>query len=821
MSKQMIVNATASEEVRVAIIENNRLLDLDYDNQSRTKNKGSIYKGIVANVEDSLEAAFVEFGSGRQGFLALSDIRPAIYPPDLKTHKKPKISEILTRGQEICVQVTKDEIGNKGAAVTTYLSLPGRYVVLMHSDDAGGAISRKIDDERARSRARDMLSMLDVPDGMAVIIRTAGMNRPRIDLYRDLKALCETWEQIDKGARLGRAPTVLYREPDLVIRIIRDYLAPDVAKIIIDSEDEYDDAKSYLERRMPESIDLVQRHTGNQPIFEAYGIERAIEELFHREVKLSSGGSIVIDQTEALVAIDVNSGRSTREGDHEATVYKTNLEAAQEVARHLRLRDLGGIIVIDFIDMISRRHDRDVERSIRDAMRADKAKVKIGRITENGTLEITRQRLRQAHRLVSHTQCPTCLGTGLVRDPEGLALSAYRQLHGKIARTRRKLARLVVRLPVDVANIMTNAKRRELLELSENHQIHIDIQADPKLHGPELRFDEETRGRAGLDAPHSINDPRLEKKGRHNQNRRKKDDPMVPVLTVQRPLTIGPVPTFLLDEETLLKEQATAEPEKTASREGQPVVDEESKPEVEQHFDDPLMEALFGTAPELKIEEVCAAEIETKRPRRNRRRRRPRRKPVDFDAETNGQAENASADDAQAASGPSETSKQTSKLASASADGENGSTAKPQKEASGEVTESSHAQTGEMDTGAVEQNAAPSAEPQKRRSKSPARKKTTRATSRKKTAAVDEAKTQAAETDRPDAQPRAAEPAAQAESEQSAKAAPTKKKAIRKKTEKTDADAKPRRKRVVSTAKKKAALAKDSSEDSQVEDIPA
>lgn len=795
MSKQMIVNATASEEVRVAIIENNRLLDLDYDNQSRTKNKGSIYKGIVANVEDSLEAAFIEFGSGRQGFLALSDVRPALYPTNLKSHKKPKISEILTRGQEICIQVTKDEIGTKGAAVTTYLSLPGRYVVLMHSDDAGGAISRKIDDEKARRRARDMLSMLDVPDGMAVIIRTAGMNRPRIDLYRDLKALCETWEQIDKGAQLGRAPTVLYREPELVIRIIRDYLAPDIGKIIIDHEDEFEDARAYLEKRMPESIDLVQKHTGNQPVFEAYGIERAIEELFHREVKLPSGGSIVIDQTEALVAIDVNSGRSTREDGHEATVYKTNLEAAQEVARQLRLRDLGGIIVIDFIDMISRRHDRDVERCIRDAMRADKAKVKIGRITENGTLEITRQRLRQAHRLVSHTECPTCRGTGLVRDPEGLALSAYRQLHGKIARTRRKLAKLVVKVPVDVANILVNAKRRELLELSENHQLHIDIQADVKLHGPDIRFYEETRGRAGLEAPHSINDPRLDKKKRHSQNRRKKDEPMLQALPEQKPLTIGPTPVFLMDEAALLEEAAKAAEEgEAADSEEQEKVTEE----VEQHFDDPLLEAFFGSAPSLSIDDVVVPEDETKRSRRNRRRRRTRRK---------GGDENRAApeQDASAAEKPQDETPASEESGDAS---EKKPSRRPSRaktkmsQPADEAKSASEAPSG--DSAEQPEKKAESQETEKTAApaKPAAKKKAKRSTTRKKTSASSAKETSTKKT----ASEGAKTAASDEKADVAANAKPQSEKGAEEKAEK---DAKPKRKRTLSGARKKAAAKKE------------
>jgi ribonuclease E len=661
--KQMIINANAAEEIRVAITENDRLVDLDIDNTSRTKQKGNIYKGIVANVEDSLEAAFIEFGDEKQAFLALSEIRPSLYPPELKGQRRPKISDVLKRGQEIVVQVTKDEIGNKGAAVTTYLSLPGRYVVLMHSDDSGGGISRKIDDEAARRRARDMLSHIEVPDGMAVIIRTAGMNRPMIDLYRDLKALGKMWEQIDRGAQLGRAPTLLYREPDLVVRTIRDYLGPEISKIIIDSEEEHEELKSYFEERSPDALGLLELYQGRQPIFERYGIEGAIEELFERQVKLPAGGYLVIDQTEALVAIDVNSGRSTKEADHEATVYKTNLEAAREVARQLRLRDMGGIIVVDFIDMANRRHDRDVERALRDAMRDDKARIKVGRISENGTLEITRQRLRQAHRLVSHTPCPHCEGTGVVRDARGLAVSAMRQLTNRVSKTAQHLARLTVRVPVEVANIINTSKRRELLEMSEEHQCLVDVQGDVRMQGSEIRYDEERRGRAGLDAAQAVRDPRLtdgDRRGRGRGRGRHRDD-SAPAFAGQTipPPSIGPVPVFLADDEAILEadrkaaeeearlaELSAEERERDREQHGaherpsrdrdddRPPRAVEAAPEpIPEHFDDPLSEALFGTAPAIPLDaaeapapaqEATADNGEQKSGRRRRRRRRRR-----------------------------------------------------------------------------------------------------------------------------------------------------------------------------------------------------
>ena len=619
MSKHMIINASASEEMRVAILEQDergerRLLDLDIENQARSKHKGNIYKGIVANVEDSLEAAFIEFGDDKQAFLALSEVRPALYPPEVKGQRRPKISDILKRGQEIVVQVTKDEIGNKGAAVTTYLSLPGRYVVLMHSDEPGGGVSRKVDDEHARRRAREILNHIDVPDGMAVIIRTAGVSRSRIDLYRDLKGLAQQWEQIDRGAQIGRAPTQLYREPDLVVRTIRDYLSADITKVVIDVEEEYEELKSYFEALSPESVNLLEHHTSRQPIFEKYGIETAIEELFEREVKLPSGGYLIIDQTEALVAIDVNSGRSTKELDHEATVYKTNLEAAREVGRQLRLRDMGGIIVVDFIDMVNRRHDREVERAIREAMKDDKARVKIARISENGTLEITRQRLRQAHRLVSHTSCPACNGTGIVRDPRGLAVRALRELSNKVAKSAQQWSRLTVKLPVDVANILANTKRRELLELGDEHQLLIDVVADARLLANEIKYEEERRGKAGLDAAPGMRDPRLNDRrpGRGRGRNGRRDEPAAagfggPTLP---PPSIGPVPTFLDDETAILAADA------------RDVVDEAERDRIAAER---VAERLANGETEAEVAEKPAREHRDHRePREQREQREPR-----------------------------------------------------------------------------------------------------------------------------------------------------------------------------------------------------
>ena len=577
MAKKIIINANMAEEVRIAILENDQIIDLDIETSTKAKHKGNIYKGIVSNIEDGLEAAFIDIGEDKQAFLPLSEIRPAIYPEHTANKKKVKISDVLYRGQEIIVQVTKDEIGNKGAAVSTYLSLPGRFVVLMHSDESGGGISRKIESESARSAARTMLSHLNVPSNMAVIIRTAGMNCNKMELFKDFKLLCQTWEQIDKAAQIGRAPTLLYREPDIVIKTIRDYFSSEVSLIVIDDEEEYEEALSYFKENMPDLVPLLEKHKKREPIFHHYGIEKALSELFDLEVKLPSGGYITIEQTEALVAIDVNSGSSTKEEDHEATVYKTNLEAADEIARQLRLRDMGGIVIIDFIDMVSRWHRRDVERRLRDLMRNDKARVKFGRISENGVLELTRQRIRQSHSLISRVICSSCNGTGRVRDTQGLSLTALRKMHTYLARKRAPLTSLTVKVPVEVANLLNNRKRKELLNLSEGYETNIDVIGDIKLSDSQIEFYEERRGFAGLKAKST------------NNNYTSSDS----IKRIEQPApSIGPAPSII-------------EEDFNDNEENLDLIDEKEN-YTDKEFSDVLSKALFASAPQESIEELLS-----------------------------------------------------------------------------------------------------------------------------------------------------------------------------------------------------------------------
>ncbi|MDA0712635.1 MAG: Rne/Rng family ribonuclease, partial [bacterium] len=543
------------------------------------------------NIEDSLDAAFIEFGEEKQGFLPFAEVRPEIFPEECKNKKNLKISDVLYRGQEIVIQVTKDEIGNKGAALSTYLSLPGRYVVLMHSDESGGGISRKIDSEAARQAAREMLSKLNVPEGMAVIIRTAGITAAKKELYRDFTTLCEAWQQINKGAQLGRAPTLLYREPDIVIKTIRDYFSSEVNKIHIDDAEEYEDALRYFTENMPDLVKKLELHKKKEPIFHHFGIEQAIEELFKREVKLPSGGYIVIEQTEALVSVDVNSGKSTKEEGHANTVYKTNLEATEELARQLRLRDLGGIIIVDFIDMLSSKHRRDVERKLKNVMRTDKARIKIGMISENGILELTRQRLRQSHQLISHVTCNHCAGTGRVRDAAGLAILALRNISGYLAKKRKQLSILNVQLPVEVANFLNNSKRKELLELCNVHETEINVMGDQHFQESAIEFKEERRGQAGLHAASLNKDFKSEiLSGKQSFTKNNKQASWNSAnKKISPPPSIGPVPTLIDFDEN----------------EAETIPTEIKEQIVEiKHYDDVIMEALFGVAPDIDVSDI-------------------------------------------------------------------------------------------------------------------------------------------------------------------------------------------------------------------------
>src|SRR5688572_11378595 len=431
MTTRMLINATAANELRIAIVEDGELVELDIEAAEQSSIRYNIYKGVVHNVEASLEAAFIDIGSHKQGFLPFSEVSPAQYSRK-SSDSSPRITDVLRRGQDIIVQVAKDAVGEKGATLTTFLSIPGRYTVLMPGSDANG-ISRKIEDDKVRKRIRAIASKLDKPEGCGFIVRTAGLGQTRAALQRDLNQITEIWLKVKKASEIARAPSVLYTEPDLVARTLRDYFSEEIDEVWIDTKEEYDAAKAYFEDLMPAVAERVQFFDNPIPIFAYYHVEEQIEATFHRRVPLPSGGSIVIDETEALVAIDVNSGKMTSEHGHEETVFKTNCEAAEEAARQLKLRDLGGIVVIDLIDMELAKNKREVESVMSEAAAQDKARYKISKINSKGLMVLTRQRIRQGMRKAFQHRCEICDGTGWRRTAESHSLSLVRRVETRLA----------------------------------------------------------------------------------------------------------------------------------------------------------------------------------------------------------------------------------------------------------------------------------------------------------------------------------------------------------------------------------------------------
>ena len=413
--KRMLFNATQSEELRVAIVDGQKLIDLDIESASKEQRKSNIYKGTITRVEPSLEACFVDYGTERNGFLPFKEIARSVLSGDADVSRN-KIGDSLKVGQELIVQVEKDERGNKGAALTSFVSLAGRYLVLMPNNPRGGGVSRRIEGED-RNELRDTMAQLEVPNGMSIIARTAGIGRTAEELQWDLNYLLQLWTAIDGAAKGNKAPLLIYQESSLVIRAIRDYYTQDIGEILIDTEDIFEQAKGFMGHVMPNTVSRVKLYHDDVPLFSRFQIEHQIESAFSRTVNLPSGGAIVIDHTEALVSIDVNSARATKGGDIETTAFNTNLEAAEEVARQLRLRDLGGLVVVDFIDMESSKHQREVEDKLRDAMKLDRARVQLGKISRFGLMELSRQRLKPSLGESAHLPCPRCHGTATSARP--------------------------------------------------------------------------------------------------------------------------------------------------------------------------------------------------------------------------------------------------------------------------------------------------------------------------------------------------------------------------------------------------------------------
>ncbi|MCX5592159.1 Rne/Rng family ribonuclease [Alcaligenes endophyticus] len=467
--KRMLFNATHQEELRVAIVDGQKLIDLDIESAGREQRKGNIYKGVITRIEPGLEACFVSYGEERHGFLPFKEVARSYFKEGVDV-RSARIQDALSEGQELIIQVEKEERGNKGAALTTFISLAGRYLVLMPNNPRGGGVSRRVEGED-RQELREAMDKLNTPQGMSIIARTAGIGRSVEELQWDLNYLLQLWTAIDGAARDNAAPILIYLESSLVIRAIRDYFSPDIGEILIDTDEIYTQASAFMGVVMPDNMHRVKMYRDDTPLFSRFQIEHQIETAYSRTVQLPSGGAVVIDHTEALVAIDVNSARSTRGADIEETALRTNLEAADEVARQLRLRDLGGLIVIDFIDMEDSKNQRAIEQRLRDALYLDRARVQMGKISRFGLMELSRQRLRPALNEGSHVTCPRCTGTGVIRDAESSALHVLRLLQEEAM--KEGTAALHAQVPVDVATFLLNEKRSDITKMESRLNVSL------------------------------------------------------------------------------------------------------------------------------------------------------------------------------------------------------------------------------------------------------------------------------------------------------------------------------------------------------------
>ncbi len=484
--KRMLINATHDEELRVAIVDGQRLLDLDVENRTREKKKANIYKAKITRVEPSLEAAFVNYGADRHGFLPFKEISRSYYSEAARNKNgRPSISEAIKEGQEIIIQVEKEERGNKGAALTTFVSLAGRYLVLMPNNPRAGGVSRRIEGEN-RSDLRDALSELKIPDGMGLIVRTAGVGRSAEELQWDLDYLTQLWQSIEKSSAEKPAPFLIYQESNAIIRALRDYLRSDIGEIMVDDPTLLAEAQEFMQQVMPHNLPKLKRYDDETPLFSRYQIESQIESAFQREVRLPAGGSIVVDPTEALIAIDINSARATKGTDIEDTALKTNLEAAEEIARQLRLRDMGGLVVIDFIDMRSNRNQRAVENRLRDALKVDRARVQIGRISRFGLLEMSRQRLRPSLGETSGHVCPRCDGSGSIRGVESLALSILRIIEEQAM--KENTGQITAEVPVEVGTYLLNEKRDILSSIEARQKVRMILIPNPAIETPKYEI---------------------------------------------------------------------------------------------------------------------------------------------------------------------------------------------------------------------------------------------------------------------------------------------------------------------------------------------
>ncbi len=526
--EKMLINATQTEEVRVALIKDNRLFDLDIECPGEVKKKGNIYKATVTRREPSLDAVFVEYGSKRQGFLPLKEIAPEYLSknPDDFGDEKPPITSLIREGQELLIQVDKEERGNKGAALTTFITLAGCYLVLMPNNPRSGGISRRIEGDE-RDELRETLNALTLPEDMGLIIRTAGVGKSQEELQDDLDMLCNQWQSIKQAYNTELSPCLIHQEGDVIIRSIRDNLRKSISEIIIDDQISYIKAKQYIERVKPEFLPNLKLYNSSVPLFNFYQIESQIETAYQRQVMLPSGGALVIDRTEALVSIDVNSAKATGGSDIEATAFNTNIEAADEIARQLRLRDLGGLVVIDFIDMSSSKNQRDVENRLKEALQADRARIQVGRISRFGLLEMSRQRLRLSLGETAQEVCPRCEGRGTVRNIQSHGLSITRLIEEEAL--KEKTAEIQVQLPPEMATFIMNEKRSFIREIEKRHSVSVMIIANPYMHSPQYtitRLKEDNVGKTKKPSYSLIQQPELQVAS-NDQEAAVRDEPAV------------------------------------------------------------------------------------------------------------------------------------------------------------------------------------------------------------------------------------------------------------------------------------------------------
>ena len=540
--KRMLINATQPEERRLAIVDGQKLLDFETEIEGREQRKGNIYKAVVTRVEPSLEACFVDYGEDRHGFLPFKEISKQYFKEGVSV-RDAKIQDVIANGQELLVQVEKEERGNKGAALTTFVSLAGRYLVLMPNNPRGGGVSRRIEGEQ-REELKENLDQLDYPKGMSLIARTAGIGRSAAELQWDLNYMLKLWDAIDGASKAGKGAFLIYQESSLVIRAIRDYFSSDIGEILIDTDDIFDQAHQFMNHVMPEAAHRVKRYRDDAPLFSRFQIEHQIETAFSRTVNLPSGGAIVIDHTEALVAVDVNSARATRGGDIEETATRTNLEAADEIARQCRLRDLGGLIVVDFIDMEESKNRREVEQRLKDALRFDRARVQFSSISKFGLLELSRQRLRPALSEGSHITCPRCNGTGHIRDTESSALQILRIIQEEAMKDN--TAAVHVQVPVEVTSFLLNEKRTEITKIELKQRTTVLLVPNKHLETPNyklerLRHDDPRL--ENLQASYTmIEEPDEEVSISRREKAKAKQEPVIKGVLPDQPAPVAPTP---------------------------------------------------------------------------------------------------------------------------------------------------------------------------------------------------------------------------------------------------------------------------------------